>query len=74
MIIVQQELNVRVDIDLKTVGTKCHSPSVIPWDKITQAFEILKNVPGFTVPNLVDDGVLLEEKKMKPGDAERHES
>jgi hypothetical protein len=65
MIIVQQELNVRVDIDLKTVGTlvvtekglgfkvprgKCHSPSVIPWDKITQAFE------------------------MKPGDAERHES
>jgi hypothetical protein len=72
MIIIDKPQNVRVDFE-KTQGTlviteegvgfkvprgKRHSEVVIPWDKMTQAFEILKNVPGFTTPNVIDDGAI----------------
>lgn len=73
MIIIQNPMNIRVDLDKTTVGTlvvteqglgfkiprgKRKSDTVIPWDKIPQAFDILKNVPGFTIPNDIDDGAL----------------
>lgn len=76
MIIIDQPMNIRVDLDSnigtmkppknETVGTlvvtdaglgfkiprgKREPELVIPWDKMVQAVEILKNVPGFTVPS-----------------------
>lgn len=70
MIIIQEPMNIRVDIDRQTMGTlvvtdkglgfkvprgKRKSEIVIPWDKIMDSLGILKNVPGFTVSNDIDD-------------------